>query len=124
MGTYYDYAKDLHQLANMLEYADELPLPRYPGQGLGIDIHVDSPDDVDKVAIAFDMKVDRHNGHTTAELTVGTVQMRFVHIEDAAMAQYEARMAYARTMPDPDPAPWAARDLAHLAAGPDPLVVT
>ena len=25
---------------------------------------------------------------------------------------------------DPDPAPWAARDLAHLAAGPDPLVVT
>ena len=25
---------------------------------------------------------------------------------------------------DPDPTPWAARDLAHLAAGPDPLVVT
>ena len=25
---------------------------------------------------------------------------------------------------DPDPAPWADLDLAHLAAGPDPLVVT
>ena len=30
----------------------------------------------------------------------------------------------AALMVDPDPAPWAARDLAHLAAGPDPLVVT
>lgn len=99
MVTYHDYARNLRALAGILDGLDgRLPLPRYPEQGLDIQIHVASHLDVDQAAGILDVPTRLHNGHTTTTLDVGTVTLGFVHVNDAAMAEYKARQDYARTM--------------------------
>jgi hypothetical protein len=99
--TYADYAADLRALADILDDAGyRLPLPRYPSQGLDIQIHTASHLDVDQAAKILDVPTSRPkgSGHTTANLDVGTVHVRFVHVSDAAMAAHTAKMAYAAKM--------------------------
>jgi len=98
--TYADYATDLRHLADLLDSAGyRLPLPRYLHQGLEIMIHTASNLDVDQAAKILDVPTNQSHGHTTAELNVGTVHVRFVHVDAASMAAHKARMAYAATMP-------------------------
>ena len=115
--TYGDYAADLRLLADILaSHADYLPLPRYPEQGLSIDIHVESAEDIDEAGEVLDMTVThKDNGHTTGEFRVASVELRFVHVSDAAMAEHKVRQAWARTMVTP-PTPWADLDMARLGA--------
>ena len=98
--TYDDYARDLRTLAaHFVILADRLPLPRYPEQGLGIDVYMASHLDVDQAAKILGVPTGRHNGYTTAKFGTGTVKLRFIHVSDTAMAEYNARQAYAATMP-------------------------
>ena len=100
--TYASYAADLRVLADRFDALDgRLPLPRYPEQGLDIQIHVASHLDVDQAAGILDLPARLHNGHTTTAFDVGTVHVKFVHVNAAAKAQYNARQAYAATMPEP-----------------------
>ena len=41
---------------------------------------------------------------TAAQLDVGTIHLRFIHVEDAALAEYNTRQAFAATMPPGWPA--------------------
>ena len=105
MVTYQDYAKDLRALADLLDEGDgRLPLPHYPGQGLDIMIHTASHLDIDQAAKILDVPTLRVHGHTTSALDIGTVHVKFVHVDPAAMAKHTARMAYAATMPASVPA--------------------
>jgi hypothetical protein len=103
MVTYQDYAKDLRTLADLLDaHAYDLPLPRYAGQGLGVDIHVAEATDVMQAATALDTQVSRIHGHTNTSTSLDTVHLRFVHVTDDVMAEHRARMAYAKTMSTDD----------------------
>lgn len=100
MVTFHDYAKDLRILADLFDTnADDLPLPQYSGQGLGVDIHVAEARDVLTASEALTTQVSRRNGHTTTQTDVGTIHLRFIHVTDTAMAAHSAKMAYAATMP-------------------------
>jgi len=97
--TYGDFARDLRVLANHFDALDgRLPLPHYPGQGLEIMIHTASHLDVDQAAKILDVPTLRVHGHTTSVLDVGTVHLKFVHVDAAAMAAYKARMARANAV--------------------------
>ena len=98
MVTYHDYAKDLRALADILDVTT-LPLPKYPQQGLSIDIHVASSDDVEQAAWTLGARANSSNGHTTLVVDLDTVHLKFVHVDDAAKAAHQARMTYAATMP-------------------------
>jgi hypothetical protein len=95
---YHDYAKDLRGLADLLDVTT-LPLPKYPQQGLSIDIHVASSDDVEQAAWTLGARANHGNGHTTLVVDLETVHLKFVHIDAAARAKHKAWMAYAATMP-------------------------
>ena len=98
--TYHHFATDLRLLADRFDALDgRLPLPKYPDQGLTIDIHTASHLDVDQAAKILDVPTRKHGGHTTAALGVGTVTLNFVHVSDAAMARHNARMVRADKMP-------------------------
>ena len=99
MVTYQDYAKDLRTLAAMLDHlAYRLPLPKYPEQGLDIQIHTASHLDIDQAAKILDVPTLRVHGHTTSVLDVGTVHLKFVHVNATATAAYKARMARANAV--------------------------
>ena len=104
--SYRLFVADLHTLADTLSHLEDwLPLPRYPEQGLSIEVYVASARNVVVAATALDVKAHRSDtGHTTAQLDVGTIHLRFVHVEDAAMAEHRTREAFAATMPDGWPA--------------------
>ena len=98
--SYRLFAADLYTLADTLENnADDLPLPKYPKQGLSIEIHVAFANDVFEAARVLNVDTEIRAGHTTAQLDVGTIHLRFVHVEDAAMAAHKTRQAFAATMP-------------------------
>jgi hypothetical protein len=97
--TYTHYAADLRALADRLDDSGyRLPLPKYPDQGLSIDIHTASHLDVDQAAGILDVETRLRNGLTTAEFNVGTVHVHFVHVDAAAMAKHTARMARANAV--------------------------
>ena len=101
MTDYRDYAKDLRELADVLESnALDLPLPRYDNVPLTIDIHVAEQDEPVYAAAALGVtpKISV-TGHTTATVRIGTVELKFVHITDTAMAAHHARMARADATP-------------------------
>jgi hypothetical protein len=98
--TWCDFAADLRALAADLASVKDLPLPRYPNQGLSIDIVTATADDVDQAARTFSVEaVHKDSGHTKAAVAVGMVTLTFIHCDDAAMATYEVRQAFAETMP-------------------------
>jgi hypothetical protein len=98
MVTYHDYAKDLRALADILDVTT-LPLPKYPEQGLSVDIHVASRSDVEQATRTLDAKANYRNGHTTLMVDFETVHLKFIHIAGAAMAAHRVRQDFAATMP-------------------------
>jgi len=100
MVTYQDYAKDLRVFADLLDtHTSDLPLSRYAGQGLTIGIHVAEAIDVVQAAKALETEVEIRGGHTTTDVDIDTVHVSFIHVSDDAMAKYDLRQAYAKTMP-------------------------
>jgi len=100
MVTYQDYAKDLRALADLLDtHTSDLPLPKYANQGLTIDIHAAEAIDVVQAAKTLGSKVEIRRGHTTADVEIDTAHLRFIHINGDAMAEFNLRQAYAKTMP-------------------------
>jgi hypothetical protein len=98
MVTYQDYAKDLRTLADILDaHADDLPMPMHPSVLMDITIHVLEARDVEQAARALEVPLERGN-HTTTTKALGTVQLRFVHIDNASMARYDARNSYANNL--------------------------
>ena len=100
MSNYRTYAADLRRLADLLDAtAPNLPLPQYDIP-LTLSVHVAEAADV--VAAAKALGVDAvvaDSGHSTAVRHVDSVSLSFVHVSDDAMAKYNAKMAYAKTMP-------------------------
>ena len=97
---FHDYAHDLRLLADILDAtAADLPLPMYANQGLTIGIHTAEAIDVVAAAKALGTEVKIRNGHTTTAVDIDTVCVEFIHVDVDAMARYNLRQAYAKTMP-------------------------
>ena len=67
------------------------PLPR-PGSGNHDPYGVPSRHRPGRKVL--DVPTRRDRGHTTAEVNVGTVHVKFVHIDATSMAQHAARTSY------------------------------
>jgi hypothetical protein len=100
MVTYHDYAKDLRALADLLDtHTSDLPLPKHANQGLTIAIHTAEAIDVVQAAKTLGVEIEIRRGHTTADVEIDTVHLGFIHINGDAMAEFNLRQAYAKTMP-------------------------
>jgi hypothetical protein len=91
----HDIAWSLRRLADWLNAHEGMPSQRHPEIPLRIQWSVSSPDEVEQAAVLMGARVRRSNGHTTAELTVGAVELAVYNVAPEAMAIYEAELTYA-----------------------------
>lgn len=90
--AYADWAADLRRLARQLDdLRPDLPQPAYPEQHLRILLGLPERCDIEHVAAVLGVNVDvrgLETGQTTATLGVGSVDLDFYHIDDAAALAY------------------------------------
>jgi len=97
--TYHDFARDLRALADTFDrLADQLPMCRYPKQGIKILMSMEYLGQVTQAAEALGIKVCEEGGHTDAMWDQGLIHVNYNHISAAHWSKFKAEQARFKKM--------------------------